>query len=95
MGYQGYDIKETLPSRFARLLEQSPLGDMVNGKTVAIKMHVGDRLSFSTIPPVFVRTLVDFIKGHGGDCFACDHALAERKPQMRGIYRGYTGVSRT
>jgi uncharacterized Fe-S center protein len=91
MGYKGYDIKETLPARFSRLLEQGPLGNMVNGKTVAIKMHVGDRLSFSTIPPVFVRILVDFVKDHGGDCFICDHAIAERKPQMRGYTEDILG----
>ncbi|OQB23913.1 MAG: NADH dehydrogenase subunit I [Firmicutes bacterium ADurb.Bin182] len=91
MGYSGYDIKETLPSRFMRMLEQSTLGEMVEQKSVAIKMHVGDRLSYSTIPPVFVRILTDFIKSHGGDCFVCDHAIAERKPYLRGYSESVIG----
>lgn len=84
MGFSRYSANQTLPARFLRLLKGSELGDMVNGKTVAIKMHVGDRLSYSTIPPVFFRILVGFVKEHGGDCFLCDHAIAEREPANRG-----------
>ena len=42
MKYARYEATQTLPAKFGRMLEKSPLGDMVNGKKVAIKMHVGD-----------------------------------------------------
>ncbi|MDR0841157.1 MAG: DUF362 domain-containing protein [Christensenellaceae bacterium] len=91
MGFSRYDIDQTLPSRFERLLQKSELGDMVQGKTVAIKIHVGDRMTFSTIPPVFLRILVNFVQAHGGDCFICDHAIAERQPENRGYTQSTLG----
>ena len=67
MAYTRYEASQTLPEKFSRLLEKSGLGDKVNGKSVAIKMHVGSGITYSTIPPVFVRKLVDFVHKHGGD----------------------------
>ena len=69
MAYTRYEASQTLPEKFSRLLEKSGLGDKVNGKSVAIKMHVGSGITYSTIPPVFVRKLVDFVHKHGEDCF--------------------------
>ena len=40
MAYTRYEASQTLPEKFSRLLEKSGLGDKVNGKSVAIKMHV-------------------------------------------------------
>ena len=82
--YNSYDPEETLPVRFTRLLERSPLKDSVKGKTVAIKCHVGDKLSFTTIAPVFIRLLVKFIQDNGGNCFVTDHYMWIRQPQERG-----------
>lgn len=84
MYYENYDIEETLPSRFERLLERSPMKGALEGKTVAIKFHVGDKLSFSTIAPVFVRMLVKFIRANGGKCFLTDHYVWNRAPHERG-----------
>ncbi len=91
MSFRKYDADQTLPARFIRLLEKSGLRETVRGKSVAIKMHVGDKLTYSTIPPVFVRILVDFIKQNGGDCFVCDHAIAERRPWQRGYNESILG----
>ena len=84
MTYNAYDANQTLPARFDRLLDQTPLKDIVKGKTVAIKFHVGANLSFSTISPIFVRKLVTKIQEWGGTCFLTDHGVYHRRPQERG-----------
>ena len=84
MAYARYEANLTLPEKFVRLLKKAGLAERVKGKTVAIKMHVGDGVGYSTIPPVFVKKLVSFIKESGGDCFCTDHYLYARKPEMRG-----------
>ena len=84
MAYTRYEASQTLPEKFSRMLEKNGLGDKVNGKTVAIKMHVGSGITYSTIPPVFVRKLVDFVHTHGGDCFITDHYVYKRHPEQRG-----------
>lgn len=91
LGFSRYDSNQTLPAKFKRLLERSGLGEVVKGKSVAIKMHFGDNLSYSTIPPVFVRILVGFVKERGGDCFVCDHAVKERHPENRGYVESILG----
>ncbi len=89
MAYSRYDADQTLPAKFSRLLPLTGLADQVAGKTVAIKLHVGDHLGYSTIPLVFIRLLVSFIKEHGGDCFITDHYIQARHPE----HRGYTETS--
>jgi len=84
MAFNKWDANQTLPAKFKRLLESSDLADRINGKKVAIKMHVGSNLSFSTIPPVFVRILVDYVKKCGASCFITDHYVSGRHPEERG-----------
>ena len=91
MAYTRYEASQTLPEKFSRMLEKSGLGDKVNGKTVAIKMHVGSGITYSTIPPVFVRKLVDFVHAHGGDCFITDHYVYKRHPEQRGYTESNLG----
>ena len=91
MKYARYEATQTLPAKFGRMLEKSPLGDMVNGKKVAIKMHVGDGITYSTIPPVFITILVDYIHKHGGNCFITDHYISSRHPERRGYTEANLG----
>lgn len=56
------DVDCTLPARFNRLLAQLVAPEKVRGKTVAIKMHVGGNIGYSTIHPLFVKLLVDHVK---------------------------------
>ena len=91
MAYARYESTQTLPEKFSRLLKQSGLAEKVKDKTVAIKMHVGSGITYSTIPPVFVRKLVSFIKDHGGDCFITDHYVYERQPEKRGYTENNLG----
>ncbi len=86
MAYAQYEASQTLPEKFSRMLKKSGLKDKLKGKTVAIKMHVGDHVGYSTIPPIFVRKLVSFVQSCGAECFITDHAVAERHPE----HRGYT-----
>ena len=91
MAYSRYESSQTLPVKFDRLLKKSGLGEKVNGKKVAIKMHVGDNVGYSTIPPIFVRKLVSFIKENGGDCFITDHYVYRRHPEVRGYTESNLG----
>lgn len=84
MAYTRYEATQTLPEKFSRLLEASGLSERLKGKTVAIKMHVGSNVTYSTIPPIFVRKLVDFIHSSGADCFITDHYVYRRHPEFRG-----------
>lgn len=70
--FDAIDPKKTLPAKFARLLAEAPIKQMVNGKTVCIKMHLGANLGYTTIPPLFTKILIDKIKEFGGDVFITD-----------------------
>ena len=71
MKYARYEATQTLPAKFGRMLEKVPLGDMVNGKK-GRHQNARDGITYSTIPPVFITILVDYIHKHGGDCFITD-----------------------
>ena len=66
------DKEATLPAKFIRMLKSIPLKKMVEGKTVALKMHLGGGLGYTTIHPLFVRILVDALKEAGGKIFITD-----------------------
>ncbi|MBN2502565.1 MAG: DUF362 domain-containing protein [Anaerolineales bacterium] len=46
--------------------------DRVKDEVVALKLHVGNNIGYSTIHPVFVRKVVNAIKEGGGKPFVCD-----------------------
>jgi len=64
--------EETLPAKLDRILERLNLRDRVQGETVVIKMHTGNKMIYSTIHPVFVRRVVKAIKDGGGKPFVAD-----------------------
>jgi len=75
----------SLPAKFQRLLQKLDLGSTVKDKSVAIKMHLGGHMGFTTIHPLFVRLLVQ----------ACREAGAKKIAVMDGdvggaVGRGYT-----
>jgi len=76
----------TLPAKFERLLRRYPLEEMFNNRTVAIKMHFGGDLGYTTIHPLFVRILVQAIKKAGGKPFITDGTGA----LQFAVARGYT-----
>jgi len=82
--YEKYDSNLTLPAKFGRLIDQMDLGKVVKGKWTAIKMHLGRHIGYSTIPPLFVKILVDKLKGYGAKVYITDQIVSEATP------RGYT-----
>ena len=59
------EAKATLPARFQRMLARLPMKRVCGGGTVAVKVHVGWGIGFTTIPPLFIRLLVEKIKAAG------------------------------
>ncbi len=70
-------------SPMSRLLRKSGVGRGLAGKTVAVKMHIGGGLGYTTIHPLFVRILVDYVKEQGGRPFITDVSGYD-------VRRGYT-----
>jgi len=66
------EANETLPAKLDLILTALHLRERVKGETVAIKMHTGNNLSYSTIHPVFVRRVVHAVKDGGGKPFVVD-----------------------
>ncbi len=66
------EAKETLPAKLDLILERLNLRERVKGETVALKMHTGNNLSYSTVHPVFVRKVVQAVKEGGGKVFVTD-----------------------
>lgn len=82
--YDKYDSDVTLPAKFGRLVDQMGLQDVVKGKLTAIKMHVGRNIGYSTIPPLFVRILIDKLKSYGAKVYVTDQTVTDAR------VRGYT-----
>jgi uncharacterized Fe-S center protein len=66
------EAKETLPAKLDLIIDQLHLRERVKGETVAIKMHTGNNIVYSTIHPVFVRKVVQAVKDGGGKPFIAD-----------------------
>jgi uncharacterized Fe-S center protein len=75
VNFSKYEAGHTLPAKFERLVKKMGLGEVVRGKIVAIKMHVGRGIGFTTIHPMFVKTLADEIKANGGKPYVCDQTV--------------------
>ena len=74
----------TLPAKFERMLNKYPLKSMVEGKTVAVKMHLGLRIVTTTIHPIFVGILVSKLKEAGAEVFVTDSPNSVRDARRRG-----------
>ena len=78
--------EDSLPAKFRRMLEKVDLAGLFNDKRVAIKMHVGGHLGYTTIHPLFIRTLVTMVKEAGGWPFLTDGSYSV----PAAVARGYT-----
>jgi uncharacterized protein len=81
----------SLPAKFKRMLAGFPIKDMFEGKTVAIKMHLGGYLGYSTIPPLFVKMLVTAVREAGGRPFVTDGSEAIPSAKDRGYTQEVLG----
>ena len=78
--------EDTLPAKFERMLQRLDLKSMFGDRRVAIKMHVGNAIGYTTIHPLFVRFLVSAIKEAGGWPFITDGSFSI----PNAVARGYT-----
>lgn len=90
--YERPEPQATLPAKFQRVLAHYPLAEMVKDRRVAIKMHLGGGLGYSTIPPLFVRLLVQALKDAGGRAFVTDTYWATGEAVARGYTPEVLGV---
>ena len=91
LDFDAYEVEQTLPARFARLLGESGLIGAVKDKTVAIKMHVGREVGFTTIHPLFVKILIDHLRsGNPKRIYITDQEVASAR--ARGYTEEYLGV---
>ncbi|HME56144.1 MAG TPA: DUF362 domain-containing protein [Candidatus Lokiarchaeia archaeon] len=84
------EAENTLPAKFGRMLDKAGIADLVRGKKVCIKMHLGGNIGYTTIHPLFVRVLVDKIKKSGArSVFVTDGGT--RGAEIRGYTRKAIG----
>lgn len=87
--FDRYDPAVTLPAKFGRMIDSTSLSGKVKDRLTAIKMHLGDNLGYSTIPPLFVKILIDKLKEYGAKVYITDHNPAGAR-LSKAKARGYT-----
>lgn len=83
-GYSKYNANDTLPEKFRRMLDEMNFDETVKKKWVAIKMHLGRGVGYSTIHPLFVKMLVERLKRAEARVFITDQSVSGA------ANRGYT-----
>jgi len=78
------EANETLPAKLDLIIDRLALRDRVRDEIVAIKMHTGNNLSYSTAHPVFIRKVVQAVKDGGGKPFVVDLDWDVREAERRG-----------
>jgi uncharacterized Fe-S center protein len=78
------EARETLPAKLDLILEQLNIRERVKDETVAIKIHAGSNLGYSTIHPVFVRRVVQAVLEGGGHPFVTDLGWDVHDAEARG-----------
>ena len=80
------EAEQTLPSKFDRLLQKCGLDSIVKGKRVLIKMHFGGNIGYTTIHPVFVRTLSKMLKKAGViNGYYCQRFISQKPSKLTKI----------
>jgi hypothetical protein len=78
------EAAETLPAKLDLILDRLNLRQRVKGETVAVKMHTGNSIGYSTVHPLFVRKVVQVVKDGGGKPFVTDVNWDVRGAESRG-----------
>jgi uncharacterized Fe-S center protein len=79
------DPRNSIGTKWDRLLAALDLGSTVSGSRTAIKMHLGGGSGFTTLHPFFVRRLVEAVKRAGAkEVFVTDSPGAVRSAADRG-----------
>jgi len=74
----------TLPVLLDRMLAKWAFRKRFKGKTVAVKMHLGGNVGYSTIPPLLVARVIRAVKDAGGRPFVTDSPSAVLNARNRG-----------
>ena len=85
------DASETLPCKLDLIVERLQIRQRVKGERVAVKMHLGGNVGYSTIHPVFVRRVVQAVLDGGGKPFVTDTSGAVATAHERGYTRETLG----
>lgn len=65
--------RENLPQKLARLVEKTGIKDLISpNDLVAVKLHFGEKGNTAFIRPVFIRQVIETIKGCHGNPFLTD-----------------------
>jgi uncharacterized protein len=83
--------EETLPMKLDLILDKLMIRDRVKNESVAIKMHLGGNVGYSTIHPVFVRKVVNAVIEGGGKPFITDLSSSCSTAFQRGYTRETLG----
>jgi uncharacterized Fe-S center protein len=83
---------DTLPAKFRRMLDQLDLKTMFADKRVAVKMHVGGHLGYTTIHPLFVRIFISKLREAGADPFLTDGSFSVEGAKARGYTEEVLGA---
>jgi uncharacterized Fe-S center protein len=83
---------DTLPAKFMRLLDRFDLKEMFSEKRVAVKMHVGGHLGYTTIHPLFIRMFVSKLKEAGAEPFITDGSFSVAGAKARGYTEEVLGA---
>jgi len=76
----------SLAAKFEEIINKLGIREAVKGKKVAIKIHLGSNIGFTTVHPFLVGRLVKIVKSSGGEPFLID--IIEQ--YKTAIDRGYT-----
>ncbi len=79
-----WEAEETLPAKLDRIIERLNIRERVKDETVAIKIHSGNNIGYSTLHPVFVRKVIQAVKDGGGHPFITDVSWDVHGAEARG-----------
>ena len=82
----------TLPALLDKMLSKWSFKKRFAGKRVAIKMHLGFGMGYSTIPPLMVARVVRAVRDAGGKPFITDLAAAVETAKDRGYTQEVLGA---
>ncbi len=86
------DAQATLPAKFERLLASYNFAQIAKGKSVALKMHLGNALGYTTIHPLFVKILIEHLRGKADRVFVTDLDASVAAAADRGYGQASLGV---
>jgi uncharacterized Fe-S center protein len=66
------EANESLPAKLDLIIERLNIRERVKDETVAIKVHTGNNIGYSTVHPVFMRKVVQAVIDGGGKPFITD-----------------------